>query len=99
MLDSPIALTGDTAKDVTTSPVNSVRLFLPDVSQLETLPLNGRITFDYRRESLQLRGADKLSAELMLTALVDVEEKEAEDADDSVDRLYASMADKPENEA
>ena len=65
-------------------------LHIPDVSQLDTLPEYGTISFKYKRKEIAL-GEDKLSARLCLLEITGVEADEncpEEKTDDVVDKLF-----------
>ncbi len=96
-LKSSIPLSyGNSAK--TDMPREGIYITLPDVTELETLPASGEITFRYCRENLKLGKDDKLSAEICLCELVDVEpDAEAESkTDDVVDKLFDEAKSAPE---
>lgn len=73
---------------------DGIRLHLPDVTELENLPAKGKITFEYTRSRVSLEGKEKLSAELVLSSITDIEASEDdENGDDSVDKLFNEAAD------
>lgn len=99
-LDEPFALSSNFPNDLASPAPLGVAVILPDVTELGGLPAEGEITFRFKRGELRLRGG-KLSAELILSAILKVEgekeEGEDEKSDDIVDKLFAE-ADKTEDE-
>jgi len=81
-----------------------IRLTLPDVAELKSLPACGEITFRYVREDLHLRTvgeAPLLSASLCLCDIVKVKADEKtcdEKVEDVVDKLFEEAASTPEPE-
>lgn len=77
-----------------------VYVSLPDVSELNSLPASGYITFKYERKRLSLQNdpEQRLTAELCLCEITEVEaDEEVKKTDDVVDKLFAEAAKKEDD--
>ena len=94
MKDYPISLAPEYGEmQAPIDPPKGIYLSLPDVSELDSLPACGEITFRYVRERLSLHSKEetRLSADLCLCEITKVEAgPECEEKkDDVVDKLFA----------
>jgi hypothetical protein len=99
-----LPISNDFAATVPTGrPDTGIFISLPDVAKLGELPPEGFITFRYSRENLRLGKDKRLSADLRLHSVTEVEcceedeMDENSDTEEAVDRLFNECKDeKPE---